>query len=314
MNILKYYYTTLCLTGFFLFFTVQLIAQNQDIKLPGHSLKLEYAASRTEIIVAGTLELETLGDADLGNLGKVNYYNARINVIKTLKGNISEMNETALLRVVFQAGGREEKTPEPNGRYIFFIKNAELPKRSYVIKILPWNDANLKLVNEAIKTSKKDATEQPTAQNQDIKLPGYSLKLEDATLKAEIIVAGTLETLGDTNPGSMGQADYHNAKINIIKTLKGNISETKATVLISVVSIYREGKLEGQAPEPNGRYIFFITKDERTKRNVVIKILPWNDATLKLVTEAINTNKNGATSQPVSPDQQSSQNNIKMSK
>ena len=122
---------------------------------------------------------------------------------------------------------------------------------------------------------------QAHAQNIQPALPGSVLKMSEAAKLTDIIVTGTLESLGPGTPTSPGESTYPSATIKVDKILRG----TPMSELLVCVSI-RSDK-EEITPKVGKAYIFFITIVHDSKRNLASKMLPADDATINAVTAAI---------------------------
>jgi len=116
-------------------------------------------------------------------------------------------------------------------------------------------------------------------------LPGSHVKLEKAVEGTDVIVIGTLETLGKTSLLAPGMRSYHGAKLHVEKVLKGPAAQGNMGVYIFVHCL--KGHIEENDPEVGKRYLFFI--DDHTHRNdhFVLKIMEPDDGNIAATSTAI---------------------------
>ena len=126
-------------------------------------------------------------------------------------------------------------------------------------------------------------SDETMAQTPSTGLPGSAVKWENSVGTADLILTGTLETLGLTVPSATGQVAYHGAKIKIEKVLKGN---AVGEITVSIIVRFEKGRVEETIPEVGKDYLFFIYTDE-AKRQIVLKMLPAGASDVSAVTAAI---------------------------
>jgi hypothetical protein len=115
---------------------------------------------------------------------------------------------------------------------------------------------------------------------------GKAIKAAEAVKLADTIVVGRLIDPGTPQPDAPGEIYYENAKIEVIRTLKGNKSE-QLTVSFSVQKISSTGA--EKAPEKGEQYLFFI-KSRGPRALKGIKILRATEDNLNAVSKLVDSN------------------------
>jgi hypothetical protein len=125
-------------------------------------------------------------------------------------------------------------------------------------------------------TPRAEGSTPPAMQNQqsatnvsEESFTGKALKAEEAVKSADTIIVGRLIDLGMPQPDAPGETYYEDAKIEVVRTLKGNKSE-QLTVSFTVQKVFP--RAVEKVPEKGQEYLFFIkTRAPRALR--AIKIL-----------------------------------------
>lgn len=111
------------------------------------------------------------------------------------------------------------------------------------------------------------------------RLPGSTLKIEEAIPRAEIIVVGVLVNGGSPEPLAPGQAYYTNVQIKVVKALKGAV----VGEIVTSFNVQTLPKEKAEMPPESGKeYIFFIKKDNAAQFHI-LKVIASTPDNIKKV-------------------------------
>jgi hypothetical protein len=117
----------------------------------------------------------------------------------------------------------------------------------------------------------------------ETKYPGSDMKLPKAVSHSDMILQAILVTRGTKEPDVPGMAVYTGNTFKVTKSLRGTAGGD--TVTVKIVVLDRDDAHE-VPPEVGTEYILFVAP-QIGQEQTVIKMMPYNEDTLKAVTDAL---------------------------